>query len=450
MRASMSILGANWKEVVLRRDWWWIAAPLAAIFFGWLVGPITGTLAALALSCAGLGLRAVITWSGVEDKPLSFLLPGYRESVRALYFPTAVLIGLGTALFLLALTCPDEAPLCPPGSSWSELSLNLLTGFLIGIALTLVWETTCLTMVFPLGALVVLVEGVAGRSVFVRWGVLLPVSFIVCIRFWFRLGDMRRIGSNRRLVFQPVVWPLAAEETEPGALSREEVFFLRRMGQYQAFSLGRTCWGGLYQGLAPWLCGATGLIAFVVLSLLAARMLGTWWLILFGLIMTWDVDLPLLPHPAPWLPAGRKERCVATGVTAAAVFLLCVAYGLLVIVSSRFLWLLISAVLGARLGGKVLAPIDPWCFYWVGLSVPWVTALRLCLPNAPRIARGGGALMTLLFMEALIFLEYAVPAWNIHLVCVGALWAGWLLLPAVLWANCRTPGFRRAGACAAG
>ncbi len=417
MRASMSIIWANWKVAVSRIGWRW-SLILAAVFsVGFLGGPVDGMVFALAFLFAGLGRLAAVDWGDIEDKPFSFLLPGYRESVRAWHFSSAALFGLGIAFFVLehAFIIWSSPPL--PGPSLPRLLLNMLTGFLVGTALSLsfgashyalssrTWSIV-LGLGFPLAVFVLLVPGVISKSLFVRWGVLPPVSLALCGLYWLRLGDMRHVGQGHRRALQGPLPPPALRRASRRAPPQVQSLFLRRMERYEPFTLGRSCWGGLYRSFALilsfWRMELVAvLLGATILSFTGVAIAGIG-LVCFGLMVS-CVPLPLIPDPALLLPAGRKERCLATGLIIVAVSLLSVAFGLLVIASSWFFWLFISAALGAHAASKVLTPIDPVYFYWSCVAVPWMSIFRLYSGRAARIVCvGTAAVVILLFIGAFL------------------------------------------------
>jgi hypothetical protein len=465
MRASVSIIWVNWKAVASRIGWWWTALPAVAAFAGWLEGPVNGMLFALAFLFGGFGRLSADHWGEVENKPFSFPLPGHRESVRASYFSSAVLFGLGIAFFVLEhafiiWSCP---PL--PGPSLPRLSLNMLTGFLVGTAFSLSLGAShyavasrmrgiVLGLGFPLVVFALLLPGVISKSLFVRWGVLPPVSLVLCGLYWVRLGDMRYVGQGHRFALRGPPPPPVLRRTPKHAPPQVQGFFLRRMERYEPLSLGRSCWGGLYRSFALILSFwrielVAALLGATILSFAGVAIAGIG-LVCFGLMVS-CVPLPLIPDPALLLPAGRKERCLATGLIIITVSLLSVAFGLLVIALSWFFWLSISAALGAHAASKVLTPIDPVYFYWSCVPVPWMSIFRLYSSRAARIVCvGTAAVVILLFIAAFPLPWQMVPLRKIHILYAGALPAGWLFLLVTLWINGRAHDFPGPGVCVCG
>ena len=151
--------------------------------------------------------------------PLSFTLPGYRESLRRLSFVCAIRWGMVLSLFLFSFTWDHlqmwrgvarrltqarrndcEHP--------RDISLNLAGTFLVGMVICLVWVNSVLMwsrqrwLVLLFAGVVVALEQVAAYGVVFRHAILcaavIPPSVFLCGFFWRHLGDMEWVKRGHR------------------------------------------------------------------------------------------------------------------------------------------------------------------------------------------------------------------------------------------------------------
>jgi hypothetical protein len=224
-------------------------------------------------------------------------------------------------------------------------------------------------------------------------------------------------------------------------LVRGDGFLRGFMKRCDRLSTARYCWGQIYQSFTPVLSyWRIELVLWVICGLVLAfigEVFSALGLILCGLVAI-CARLPLAPDNALLLPAGRRKRCIATGMIIMGTSLLFLAFGAFTIILSWLLELLVHVLPCERIRSVFSAVNVEW-FYWPCLLVPWVTAARLLRGWRARMVQGGLAVASLLLMGGVYLLYiHAVPAWKVHAAYLGVLVCGWAMFLAVLQVSSRT------------
>ncbi len=148
---------------------------------------------------------------------------------------------------------------------------------------------------------------------------------------------------------------------------------------------------------------------------------------------------PLTPGQTLLLPAGRRERRLATLAIAACASGMLVVVGVVAIAISWPLGLFISLLPLDRLVSATFLKIAPTWFYWPCLLVPWAIVSRSVGGWVRRTGQGFLVVAALILVAGVYALHYAmIPAWSLHAVYVCVWIAGWLLLIVALRARSRT------------
>jgi len=164
----------------------------------------------------------------IAAKPLSFTLPGYRESLRRLAFARAVRWGVAFALWafsfvwlrllffwdireIWAYRLPDlpSGVSLPDKPGMAEVSLSIIGGFLGGMALCLCWNAGSfaeyrrrwrgiLFVGLEIAMFPALIFFVGSKHVFVVWPILGPLSIFYIAYFWVRFGDYDWVKRGHR------------------------------------------------------------------------------------------------------------------------------------------------------------------------------------------------------------------------------------------------------------
>ncbi|MGE5294316.1 MAG: hypothetical protein ACM3VT_05760, partial [Solirubrobacterales bacterium] len=273
----------------------------------------------------------------------------------------------------------------------------------------------------------------------VIWFQLLPLWLLLGVFSWIRLRDMRYMGDGHRVFIQRQA-DRCVRVFRKGRLGPNlESLFLGQMRRCGWLSAGRYCWGEIYENVVITWSYKTGLIAFAVyasLQCIIAKELGGLALVLLGLFAL-GVRLPLTPERVLLLPAGRRERALATGSVAVGTSVALAILGVIAVVASQVFSLLVCALSDEYPDSAILVGIDLAWFYWPCLLAPWVIASRLFHGWTSRAVQGGIILASVLVWAG-TYLYGAVPTWRIHAVSVSVWVAGWLLLIVALRAISRT------------
>jgi hypothetical protein len=351
------------------------------------------------LLLGGMSMGATEQHGGIAV-PLSFTLPGYRELLRGSSFARAVRWGVVFSLVLFSHTWLEvqlhgdwPADLPKPsfmmGPSFAEICLNMIGGFLAGMAICLLWINRTLvslqrrSLVMPFAAVPIAVAYVAmvygSRHPFIIWPVLIPVSVFFCGFFWRRLGDMEWVKRGHRGILTHEREDSRAIEVRTTDSSWVEDLFLCRMRKGGSTATTRHLWGWFYRVFGPTLAQWK----WIVVSLLAGTLvLGylNWLLVGMAFVFlglhlvgnVWLVSSTML------LPEGRREKYYFTIASGAVATLLLVGVSAGVVVLS---WVFAALLPPVSLGmfhlqytGFSMRNIWLAC-----LLVPWFPVVLLAL-----------------------------------------------------------------------
>ena len=386
-------------------SWWWAQM----LLFGGISMSGTGRHEALAM-------------------PLSFTLPGYRESLRAASFVRAVRWGVLFALFVfsqewweLQSSWNYPADMEKPSSMMEpgivEISLSTVGGYLTGMVTCLLWVNSQLLWYRRRWLVILLTGGIISvayvgvfrgdRYPFVIWPIVIPLSILLCGFFWWRVGDMEWVKSGHRgTLAHKIGGPGGIElrtavvscttkvswgsDTET-ALSWWKDLFLSGMRKGSVPAGARHALGWFYRVFGPTLArwkwiAVSLLVGVLVLGYLNRLFVGMAFLFL-GLPLAgevWQLSSTML------LPEGRREQYYLTIASGAGATLLLVAVSAGAVVLSWFFAALLPPIplgthpleyTGLGLGNIWLACLPvPWCPVILLVLGVIVVSFRLVLP----------------------------------------------------------------------
>ena len=153
--------------------------------------------------------------SYVGARSFSFCLPGYRGVLRKMLLTDAVLGGVVFGVFGALLPGEWVRPL---------MGLNILTGFFVGFALSLLMGTLTLTpfvmapaldvlLSIPFGIAVLVALGAIVMDLWLIWPILMLASVAVSVFVWVRLRDVRGVAQAHRTL---IVDHSVAKGVQPG------------------------------------------------------------------------------------------------------------------------------------------------------------------------------------------------------------------------------------------
>ena len=137
-KLSVNLVLTDWRDHIPLWVFWAVVCGIPLV---WMRG--LGTLFVVGpLVLLSFGLLAVGRPGQVAKTSLSFCLPGFRESLRRRYFVGAAVTGLAGALLALALNLPlSHQERWPAGGDLTDMYLQVVSGFLVGMAVALVLGT---------------------------------------------------------------------------------------------------------------------------------------------------------------------------------------------------------------------------------------------------------------------------------------------------------------------
>ena len=370
-------------RIFLSRPW------VVWVFWGGAVGVSVLLILAEACSDRFAGLRWSIGWiptsfllgyfvlgrhdqDDIAAKPLSFVLPGYRESLRTLTFSRAVRWGVAFSLWAFSFSWSrllffweirqiwaQRLADLPPGVSLpvkpgiAEMSLGAVGGFLGGMAFCFGSTISSLAefrrswrgflfvgleiAVFPLWF-------AWSEHVFLVWPILVPLSIFYIVYFWVRLGDCDWVKrGHRALIANAIEGPSSIVThvrsdrfvTRRRSERRIERLFLGQMREASVNSVGRHVWAWLYCTFGPvlpyWRWLAIPLLVGVLALGWTSRSLTEVILLTVGALVTANV----LPETSSMLwPTSRRQRYCLAVIAAVFLMLLLIAASAAIGVSS--------------------------------------------------------------------------------------------------------------------
>jgi hypothetical protein len=425
----MSIAWTNWKVGTSRRlrvcmvfvaviSMLWLMVAWAVGFDTWdywLFGPALMWIPVLLWAT----IAACRLQQKLISKPLSFSLPGYRESLRWLSFTAAMPAGVAGALILVAVVpynpldilhgmLPRELDTSNAADWFSlflvynrrfgcpvliETCLRVAAGFAAGGAIALLASTS--RLVFSMwgrrivGLVSVLLYFVGAPCLFLGfffplavWPVVFLVGACTCVFIWGRLGNMTRVAQGHRTIIAEI-----AERKRSGSKKRVSAWVerpsLHVMERYGHVPSRRHLWGSLYCAFGPvpsrWKWHMTGLLGIALAVGYYQWVSGALILVAFALVVA-RIELPATSNLL--LPAGRRERCRATVVTTIGASLL-----------------LALAAIGLALLSQSIAPhmprdrqteyvaLDFSTVLLPSLLVPWLIGFRLLGYTTPGVTQ---------------------------------------------------------------
>ncbi len=379
----MKIMLIDWDDGVLR----WVfrivimGVPLALILEQSVLPAVVVGALLVMVSLVPLAVDRVRRQNDMADKPFSFCLPGFRESLRRRLFVAAAIMGMALSIYPLVpcLLIRFQHPVADTDPF--ELALSTVAAFLIGVLIALVMGALRFVLsrlawsLMQLLAMPLFLVAVAAFCIFAEY----PIIGIVfcassCVFIWCRLGDMRRVRRGHRVLLDAALDRRAQAGVGKTASPWVENLF-RQLMEYQPHLLvARHIWGSFYRAFGLLLSYWIWILISIVASALVLGYLGRWpatAAFVFLAVSARFVHLPVV-FDGIWLPMGPRERRHATtGVAVGAWLLWTGAAGLVTICS----WLLSLLLSGPR--DAAYAGIDPACICLVCGLVPWALAWRL-------------------------------------------------------------------------
>jgi len=397
--------------------------------------------------------------------PLSFMLPGYRESLRRSGFSRAVRWAVVASLWSFSdswsrlllfrevrriysdspagVTLPENLPAAP---SSLEMSLSIVGGFLAGAALCLAWTNGSLVRFrrkwlyvpfvgFCLALMGVLVWSPESQRAFVVWPAVVPVSIFYCVYFWLRLGDRDWVKrGHRATILHGIEGPRQAGAQMQSRAWVEELF-QSWMRKGDATTFGRHVWAWLYRRFGPilsyWRWIAIPLVVVVLVQGYISRPSLELVFLAFG---TLTAASALPGTTSMLLLEGRRQKHQLAIVAAILTTAFLIAVSAVIVALS---WLL--AVL--------LPPISWGTHQWQYAGIPIGNLLLVCVP-VPWVFLSGPVWHRVSTLRAVIAILAAFLAigeisarqegmYDGPSLLPMLLVTGWVLLPLSLWITYR-------------
>lgn len=270
----MNIVWTNWKLALWRHRY---GGPLALLF---LVGfklvidrigpndPDAG-LTGLSDNTLYFALLMFLPLSGwlhgvsmhereMTARPLSFCLPGYRQSLRWLRITAALPWGVFFALMEAPFLWRQWHSPRVENPGLFAVCLSLGSAFLVGAALSLaLWGSRLIFSRLQWGilALASFPLGILGFAVWLSVDahttsfrvVAAPVGIIVIVFFWLRLGNMRCVARGHRAIIEDAMDKRAQTGVKRTAAPWTGDLFLAWARQYPPLGVYRYVWASLYR-----------------------------------------------------------------------------------------------------------------------------------------------------------------------------------------------------------
>jgi hypothetical protein len=407
--------------------------------------------------------------------PLSFTLPGYRESLRRSSFVRAVRWGVIFALFLFSFTWgrrqffwdwPADVPKPSDAiANFREISLNMMGAFLGGMAIGLFWINSALVWfrrrwlaLLFVGIVIAIFHAALSATFFhhtIAWVVAVPLSVFFCWFFWWRLGDpewtknaqrgilVHKTGGSYGIGVRTRVVSCTCKvggPREPEARTTvsfwREYLFVDGMRQGASPAAARYVWGWFYRVFGPiltrWKWIVVSLVAGALVLGYVNRLYADIVFLFLGIHVAssvWYDSSTLL------LPEGRGEKYYLTIASGVAATLLLMAASTGAVVLSRLFALLIPPLsLGTyHLQYTGLSMRSVWL---ACLPVPWFPILLLVMMLVVLSLR---LVLPFLILLAVIFLVAGqIRAFHVGPSFLPVLLAcGWVFFLFVAWTKYR-------------
>jgi hypothetical protein len=450
----MRMVLADWRKNVLRWVFWAIIAGVPLV---WMRG-------ARALFVVGPIVLLLSGWSVVgrlgegAKTPLSFCLPGFRESLRRRYFSGAAAVGLAGALFALELNLfLTRREVGFDGGALTGVGLQVVNGFLVGMAVALVAGTPRLILsrwawnVLMLLSIPLVLMAIVAFPAFIAYPTVgIPVCGGLCLFVWLQLGDKAVLKRGHRMIIEDAIERGHETPTKNGmawwATSRDAVtvlawvegLFRERMQNHPYFSVERYVWGTLYETFGPWLSYWAWILFALAGTALILALFGNGiapsLALLYFVFLDRTIRLPMTSTLL--LPGGRSEKCHATSAKALAASLLLGGAAVAAAVLARIGVLLVSAALPGGTDG-----LPDILMGMAGLLLPCVWLPTIL---AMELMREGGRWIAsiawvLLFASLMLipFWRSAWPDWWAFVLLAAMSVFGWAFFLLTLRAACR-------------
>ncbi len=419
-------------KLVPQRDKSYLS-PVFALFMVWMT-VLTGSVQLLLLIPFAMVPSFAGMYCDIAARPVSFCLPGYRDQARTLILIGAALNGMAFTAFSVSIFQLDEW-------NWPFAGWIAFIGFLVGFAFTLLSAGPHygLLVLSPVVRRVFSIPGVIGILIILAgvigypwliWPVTLLTSVWICIFAWYRLDNAHDVARAHRMTTEDAIAKRAKAGRARMAPGWIHDFFLAQILRHHPLGTWRYIWASFYRTFGPLLFSwRRVLVGAFLLSLLLLRPVAEVTFVLMGFAATL-VDLPVTSSML--LPAGRRERFLATVVVTLALSLLLVVVATATVCFSGMIVMPLG--LHARSLGTSLHRV------WLACTlVPWVCAWRL---RGCGRSRTGNEISTFLYEVVMLIFPTLVlftcdwPAQPRYLLfgAVGA--SGWALFLAVLQYAC--------------
>jgi len=387
--------------------------------------------------------------------PLSFTLPGYRESLRRLSFARAARWGVVFSLFLFSFTWgdlqlfrdwPADLPKPPYAiANIREISLNVIGAFLGGMAIGLFWINSALvwfhrrwlTLLFG-GIVVVLFRAASSATFFhhiVVWVAAVPLSVFFCVYFWRRLGDMEWVKSGHRAILVHKIEDGRSVGVQTTVSSWVEDLFWGQMRKAGSTAAARRAWGCLYRVFGPTLSRWKWIVVSLPVGVLvlgySSRLYVGMAFVLLGMFVADDV---WSPSSSMLLPEGRREKYYLTIASGAVATLLLIAVSAGGVVLS---WLFAALLPPIPLGAHPLqyAGFGMRSVWLACLPVPWVFIAGSIGRRVPILRAPITITVGFLAIGQIYGRDHGF--WDVPVLLPVLLVFGWALLPLALWVKYR-------------
>lgn len=371
----------------------------------WVLIPLFWTILSIDMSVT-IGRRLRDT----ADKPFSFCLPGYRESLRRSIFLAASCFGLGLTPFGVGIWWLEAF-----GSGETKLlgvGPRLVGMFFVGVAVSLCLDVDLRFIVSRVvWALVLLLSiplflvSVVAFSAFVAYPLVgIPSTLAGCIVVWIGLGDMRRVKRGHRMIIEDALErrvQVGVTKTVPPWV---EDLFGRLIEHRHQLHATRLVWSSLYRTFGLLFSYWKWMLISIVGSALVLGYIGAWRAFVALGLAACAVRLPIWSDFL--LPEGRREKRRAAVAAAAATTVLLAGTASLIVVLSWCLAPFMPRAFGGDYAGLSLVGV-----YLPSGMVPWIFLQQLLDCGALGRAPTSILRVTAVAMGAIAFFDPELCHW---------------------------------------